>query len=479
MTVLQATWAPNTTTYRTFGRDDEFVVVTPPAPTYDNVVEVSGKTTYSILPPVTTFTHPGVLLGTAQLDFVKAKIAAGTAPWTTEYNRMLSAKCDLPKSLNNTRAFTDLSWVPKPWAQVGRGSSGSNSEGDQDEQADAIAAYANALRWYYTGNRAAAQKAIQICNAWSSTLQSHKFDVSTYSDGLLQAGWTGSIWPRAAEIMRYTFTPSGGETALDAAGFAAMLQRAHIPRVKDGWSGGGYNWLLVMADALIACAVYCEDQVMYQRGLDSWRRIVPASIWMTGDVNRWSQLSGLPISMQLPPTPDYIPPGWSSSTGQSTTDDRSTTNRATYIGHMFNPTSWPSGLQLETGRDPWHMSMGFAAIMNAAETARIQGDDLYGEQQNRLATSIEFTCDKLHNAYIDGAASPYGLPFTTAQVSQWGTQPTNLQRITWGAAYNHFHNRLGLPMTQTGLLLNDYVYGTGYRAALHIAFEPLTHMGTP
>lgn len=481
---LQVTWAPNNSTYSTFGRTG---AVTPHTPAADVLYGVSGTSVYSATPPPTTFVHPGVLLGLPQLDFVKAKLAAGAQPWTTQYNRMMAAKNDRGNSANVNRLYSDLSWVPTPWALVGRGSGGNPSEGDEDEQCDAIAAYLHALNWYYKGSRASAQKAIQICNAWSSTLQDHKFlGTAGYGDGLLQSGWTGSMWPRSAEILRYTFTPTGSETALDATGFAAMLQRAHIPRVRYGWSGSGYNWLAVMADALIACAVYCEDDAMYQQGLANWRQWITASIWMTGDVNRWPQLAGLPISPRLPSPPDITPPGWNSSTGQSNTDDRAATNRATYLSHMFNPTSFPDGLELEMGRDPWHMSMGFAAFGNAAETARLQGDDLYGEQQTRLSTSVEMACDFIHNCYVDGQAVPYGMPFSPTSGTfsaptgtAWGARPTDDQRLTWSILYNHFHSRIGLPMTQTGLTINDYVMNTSFVCALHMAFEGLTHTGTP
>jgi len=38
-----------------------------------------------------TFTHPGVLIDKAQLDFIKGKVAAGAQPWTDAYNSMLGS----------------------------------------------------------------------------------------------------------------------------------------------------------------------------------------------------------------------------------------------------------------------------------------------------------------------------------------------------------------------------------------------------
>jgi hypothetical protein len=44
---------------------------------------------------------------------------------------------------------------------------------------------------------------------------------------------------------------------------------------------------------------------------------------------------------------------------------------------------------------------GLAAMINAAETALIQGVDLYGEEQARLLAGLEF-----HASYLRGAAVP-------------------------------------------------------------------------
>ena len=56
------------------------------------------------------------------------------------------------------------------------------------------------------------------------------------------------------------------------------------------------------------------------------------------------------------------------------------------------------------------MMMGLGALANAAETAYIQGVDLYGEQANRIITGFEVNAGYV-NAYLDevdrlGGAQP-------------------------------------------------------------------------
>lgn len=439
-------------------------VAPPPVvpPITDHVSSVYSVAVGAPPPVVGVFTHPGVLLGQAQLDFVKGKLALGLNPWQDGYNKMIAAKNDIANSSNITRTFSSLSWVPKPWITVGRGSGGSPSEGDGDQQADGIAAYTHALIWYYTGNRASAQKAIEILNGWATTCTGIKFDTAVYSDGLLQAGWCGSIFPRSAEIMRYTFTPTGTETALNVAACKTFFANVFIPRVKNGWSGGAANWLQSMAEALMNCAIFNDDTTNFNLALANWRGWTPGSFWLVGDKNKWPNLNGLPIS---PTGTNY------DSAGQS---------RAGFIGYWKNPTAavpWPSGLEQETGRDPWHMTMGFGAAINACETARLQGVDLYGEQQTRLVTAMELNTKYLHDVYVDGIKPPTGWPF--AANGNWGANPTDVQRVPWEIGYNHFANRVGLSLPNTLALLTDYVRPSNYRAALHMCFETLSHYGTP
>jgi hypothetical protein len=145
------------------------------------------------------------------------------------------------------------------------------------------------------GDADAARGAIAIMNAWSSTLVDHRFD-ATYSDGHLQAAWVGEVFPRAAEIIRYSYSPGRGDPALDVAGFSGMLDRAYLPHVIDGWYGGGANWLMSMAEATMNIGIFTDDYATFDAGVAAWRAQVPAAIYLSGDSNTIPGLAGMPIS---------------------------------------------------------------------------------------------------------------------------------------------------------------------------------------
>ena len=161
------------------------------------------------------FRHPGVLVNRAQLDFIKSKIAAGTEPW---------------KSALDTAKASELGalvYMPKPWATCECGPRSNPDLGCKDEQHDSEAAYTQALLWYLTDNRTYAENAIKIMDAWAQTLKGgHKLD-----NGPIQAAWCAEAWPRAAEIIRYTFP---GWPAVDIARFQNMLTTQYVPSLIGG-----------------------------------------------------------------------------------------------------------------------------------------------------------------------------------------------------------------------------------------------------
>jgi hypothetical protein len=141
----------------------------------------------------TNFVHPGIFVSPAQLDFVKDQIAAGAQPWTTALANLMSFKI-------GSRALTSLSYSPTPAVALDRANASTTNIGMDD-----IAAYGDALLYAYTGNVAYADKAISIMNAWSATMKNQ-----ASSTAQLDAAWASEVFPRAAEIVRYMYTPAAG-----------------------------------------------------------------------------------------------------------------------------------------------------------------------------------------------------------------------------------------------------------------------------
>src|SRR5437763_1870731 len=132
------------------------------------------------------FYHPGILVNRAQLDFIKAKVAAGAQPWKAAFE---AAKAD---------PIGALDYKPHAWQTCECGPFSKPDLGCKDEQRDSAAAYTQALLWYITGNKTYAENAIKIMDAWSYTLTGgHK-----NSNGPVQAAWCAEEFPRAAEIIR-------------------------------------------------------------------------------------------------------------------------------------------------------------------------------------------------------------------------------------------------------------------------------------
>jgi len=312
---------------------------------------------------------------------------------------------------------------------VGCGGNSSPDEGCTEEKDDAQAAYANAMMWYFTGDKKHADAAIRIMNAWSGTLKSHKFDTKVYVNGKLQSAWVAQTFTKAAELVRYS---GAGWSASDVAKFEAMLTNAYLPMVQDGWKGGGHNWLLSMADATAAIGVFTNDRAAFENGIGDWRKQIVGTIYLSSDG-----------SQPKYPVDTYID------------------NSSELKTYWNKPTKYVDGLQGETCRDAGHMAMGFAAALDTAETARLQGVDLYGEQQRRLVTGMEFNAKYLNNPKAAGWPCAGGMKMGGAA---W--------ELTWEVGYNHYAKRVGVAMPETKKLISSQ-RPTG--SMLFINWESLTH----
>ncbi|MEV7979954.1 alginate lyase family protein [Streptomyces sp. NPDC086519] len=361
----------------------------------------------------TTFVHPGVTVSKAQLDFARTEVLAGAQPWKAAYDQMMASK------------YADLNRTPTPWATVECGSYSNPNYGCTDEREDAIAAYTDALAWYITKDARYAQKAIQIMDAWSATITGH-----TNSNAPLQTGWAGSSWPKAAEIIKYTYTG----TWTNEARFATMLRDVYLPTVIKGSDSNG-NWELTMMEAAVGISVFLEDKASYDTAMAKFRTRTAAYIYLASDGS----------------VPKTVP-----SQNLDTT--------AKIVSYWQGQSTFVTGLTQETCRDFTHTGYGISAISHVAETSRIQGEDLYGtDVGERLRQALGF-----QSKYQLGTAVPGWLC--------GGSLNLGLGPVT-EVGYNALHNRLGIAMTNTqALTLDNRPAGTNN---LFVAWETLTHGDNP
>jgi peptidoglycan/xylan/chitin deacetylase (PgdA/CDA1 family) len=313
-----------------------------------------------------------------------------------------------------------LQWTPRPREIVDVGFHGKPDNGGGHELSDARAAYTHALIWVITGNEEHAKKAAEILDAWSATLQTHTGD-----NARVQAAWAGSVFPLGAELLKHTYPQWKG-----AKQFSTMLNRAYVPLIYDGMPTYNGNWELSMCNALVAIGVFNDDQVPFDQGVFLWRKRVPAYFYLTTD-------GPLPVKPY----------------GTKFSDEK-------IVTYWHNPGRFVDGLCQETGRDLPHLEMGLSAALNTAEIAYHQGIDLYGEEAKRIVASMEF-----HANFRLGNAVP-----------EWlcgGTLEMKSQQPTYEIGYNHFHNRLGMPMPLTADLIAQKVRPSW--TAMHMAWESLTH----
>jgi hypothetical protein len=349
------------------------------------------------------FRHPGVLLNHAQLDLIKERVTKGIEPQKSAFAAMLASP------------YVALDYTPAPRATVECGSYSKPDFGCKDERRDCVAAYSQAIAWVVTGNEKYARNSIRIMDAWANTLTGGH----TNSNGPIQAAWSASVWPRAAEIIRYT---SSFWSPDEIAHFQKMLREQYVPSIIGGSIENG-NKELAMAEALMAIGVFNDDRGLYDAGVKMWRGRAPAYIYLTSDGPK-------PI---LPPNGEM--PFW---------------------GNKGKSTPFVDGLLQESMRDPHHANMAFASMVNAAEIAWQQGLDLYSEQGKRIMAAMEFQAQFLKP---NSTPTPPNLEF-------------NLEP-TWEIAYNHFHNRLGLDLPKMAKVLpTNRPTGADLN---HMVWETLTH----
>ena len=165
-----------------------------------------------------------------------------------------------------------LTRTPQPRATVECGSYSNPNYGCTDEREDAIAAYTDALAWYVTRDEPVRQEGHR--SSWTPgrrVIKDH-----TNSNAPLQTGWAGSSWPRAAEIIKYTYTASWPNSGR----FATMLRNVYLPEVINGSNSNG-NWELSMMEAAIGISVFLEDKDRLRQGDGEVPRprAAPTSTW--------------------------------------------------------------------------------------------------------------------------------------------------------------------------------------------------------
>jgi hypothetical protein len=326
---------------------------------------------------------------------------------------------------------------------------------------DSDAAYVLALRYYYsteTDRAKYATTAINILNAWSSTLTSYSGNASR-----LRTAFSAGMFAQAAEIIRYTYSPAAGQPSLNVPALDDMFLTVMAPNITAGDPNSNGNWELSMAFSLVNMGVYLDDRPMFDRGVALWRQRVPAYIYMASDG----------------PNPVNVPGGKYDTQAKEDCfwDGAGTPTSTCTLDPGF---SYHQGMTQESCRDMDHTTLGLNAMANAAETAYIQGVDLYGEQQARIVAALEFAA-QYDKTWIDSGGSPSGSSGTVPSWLCGGNFDTQGggYRLGWEVAYNHYGHRKGIALPYTQTFVENIVRPGSYKVFTITAFQSLTHPNTP
>jgi hypothetical protein len=259
------------------------------------------------------FTHPGLLHSREDLERMKTAVAAKQEPIYAGYQVFIK----------NPASQLDYK-MQGPMAMVGR----NPTVGQTIYDNDANAAYQHAIMWAITGNKAYADTAIRIINAWSATLKS-----ITGRDAVLMAGLGPFKMVNAAEIIRYT---NAGWSEKDIQQTEKHFKEVVYPVVKDFAPFANGNWDAAAIKTVMAIGIFCSDYWIYERAL---------RYYVNGGGN----------------------------------------------GRLTNYVINEAGQIQETGRDQAHTQLGIALLSDCCEMAWHQGLNLYAYADNRLLKGFEYT----------------------------------------------------------------------------------------
>jgi hypothetical protein len=391
--------------------------------------------------------HPGGLHKRSDLERMRLQVAAEQEPWKTSFERLKT----------DTRASSAYAVRGDPsWTSVERG----GAHGAEYES-DATAAYLNALMWAVSGERAHAEKCVEIFNTWKNLTAF----VATGTPPL-DAGLFAYKLLEAAEIIRSTYD---GWSQADIDAFAAMLvhpgySSSQVPsslsaengtfywRIYNGDPGRHGNQDLVAWRAVMSMGVFLDNRVMYERALRYFK--------------------GLPhLAEDLP-----YAAGPSTSAEQTADNEYFTTYRnqvaSTSADYGYNGVLehyiWENGQSQESSRDQQHALFGLGLAAGLAEVAWNQGDPVWNALDHRLLLGFEFAAryNASYLAVFPDQAEPWEpsgseLIVRTDRTGRWRSKAinpyfeTDFMRLSRGdfpgkrpvfeQALAHFQTRTSLP----------------------------------
>ncbi|WIA13695.1 hypothetical protein OEZ85_007252 [Tetradesmus obliquus] len=423
------------------------------------------------------FQHPSCMVSPAELAVMKDRLNNGQQPQTMAKDALLTgkyyafdAKIAAPKSFKGWVLPYDTPATgyagPYPIEKVCIGYGGSTSltsfppvgaaanlpkEAGSSYQhlafveLDSTMAIKQATAFHATGDSRHAVNAFAIIKAWAATNKS--WDLIG-QNGPLEAAWGIAAMAKALELLRGRQQFEAVRGQFLAWNSSVMLRQMDhymndtLDKVAKGQGLNLFgNWHSSIVDAYMSLAILGDDRARYNKAVDLFHRTVKDYVW------KWGR------------------------------------------DPAFSKGRRPGEIT-ETLRDMYHSQFGIGGLLNVAEMAWQQDDDLYCSNQYALVTAMELHARFVRSALLkDPSLLPpeYAMldfkqpPFNAAPSNTWafdikdqvwrctkdGTSsvlndPRKFLRdigflpAAWEVGYNHFAGRLGLAMPETAAVLQAY-----------------------
>ena len=277
---------------------------------------------------------------------------------------------------------------------------------------DAATAYQCALVWHISGDKAYADKSVQILNAWAKTCKK----VSGDTNACLAYGLYGYQFANAAELMR----DYPGWDATDFGRFKEWMLKVWYHGVigflqgRNGTQDDHYwsNWGLCNVLCAMSIGILCDDVFIYNQATEYYKYM---------EDHRYGE-SLHHLVWKLHP------------------DERGPFG---YFGQMQ-----------ESNRDQGHAAMALALAADLCGTGRNQGDDFYALKDDRIVCGFEYV-----NAYNSGVDDLPNSPYTNCDGTfmSMGDGGRGTNRPAQARIVNYYENIRGIevPYSRKMLEMNE------------------------
>lgn len=328
------------------------------------------------------FVHPGILHTTKSIERMRAQIADKEYPAYGSFELLKSHHC----SQADYQPFG-------PFEVIARDGEFRHTKSKMEQDFSAI--YQNALMWVLTGEKAHAEKSLELLLGYAGTLKR----IPETNDAPLLVGLEGSKIIYATEMLRHTYKKM---TVIQFNEISRMIREVFLPVMENFYHRKPYtngNWGPIVTKAYMAAAILWDNEEMYDKAIDFYLHA----------------------------------------------NDNGT------IAHYI---SGNTGQIQESGRDQGHCMLGIGALATVCEIAWQQGDDLYSALDNRLMKGFEYVAK-----YNLGYNVPFAVwKDVTGKYSNW-TEISDKGRgrymPVFEMVYNHFVIRKGMQMPYTEKVLQQ------------------------